>query len=136
MKLRALAALLAALLLAPSLASAAFYDSASQAQSQVNALSQQQLDSLNGKVFTDAWITAKVIGYDRSDIDQLKADVQQLKAENAQLRAQLGSRPATVPAPVSSDDARITALEVRFASLQDTLGTVVKLLTMVLAKMQ
>jgi outer membrane murein-binding lipoprotein Lpp len=49
-------------------------------------------------VFTDAWITAKIIDYDRSEIDQLKADVQELKAENTQLRNQVASRPATTAA--------------------------------------
>jgi hypothetical protein len=95
------ALLFAALLLAPLSAS----------RSQAASLSQQHLDRLNRRVFTDAWVTAKIIGHDRSEIEQLKADVRVLKDENAQLRVQL-IQPRTVSATASSGlESRIAALE-------------------------
>jgi hypothetical protein len=63
-------------LLAPTASYAAFNDSTDRARVEVSQLSQQQLDSLNTRVFTDAFLTAKIIGYEPSEIDQLKADIQ------------------------------------------------------------
>jgi len=129
--------LAATLLLAPGFASASFSDSSAQARSQVNSLSQQQLDSLNTRVFTDAFIAAKIVGFDRSEIDQLKADVRALKDENAQLKAQLSSRPVSVGyAPADTQGDRIAALEAKFDALQGTLGQVVTMLTFLLTKLQ
>lgn len=130
--------LAALLLLVPQFAFAAFYDSASQAQQQVDSLTQQQLDSLNNRVFSDAFIIAKIIGFDRSEIDQLKADVRTLKEENARLRAQLAlpvSLPVGAPS-LSANDSRIADLEAKFESLHETLANVVALLTVVLRKLQ
>jgi hypothetical protein len=100
-------------------------------------MSQQQLDALNYRDFTDAFIAAKIVGFDRAEIDQLKADMRALKEENAQLRIQFSSRPAaSVAAPaISGLEGRVAALEASFASLQSTLGTVVSMLTLVLGKL-
>jgi hypothetical protein len=127
---------LVVLLLAPAAAFADFNASVETGRAQAASLSQQQLDSLNSRVFSDAFITAKVIGYDPSDIAQLKADVAELKQENEQLRAQISNQPAATGAAPSSVDARVTALEISFAKLQGTLGLVVNMLTALLAKMQ
>jgi hypothetical protein len=83
------AAVFVARLLTPTAAFASFYDSAAQGRSQVDQLTQQQLDGLNGKVFSDAFITAKIIGCNPTEIDQLKSGVQQLRQENTQLRSKL-----------------------------------------------
>lgn len=137
MKHTMVALLAAALLFAPGLASASFNDASTQARRQVNGLSQQQLDSLNARDFTDAYIAAKIVGFDRTEIDQLKADMRALKEENAQLRAQLGSRSAAVAfAPTDNQSDRIAALEGKFDALQSTLGSVVGMLTLILGKLQ
>lgn len=129
--------LAATLLFTPAFAQASFSTAADSARSQVNSLSQQQLDSLNSRVFTDAFIAAKIVGFDRSEIEQLKADMRALKEENAQLRAQLASRPAAVGyAPADNQTDRITALEAKFDTLQGTLGQVVTMLTFLLSKLQ
>src|SRR4051794_18098518 len=114
MNSRTVTMVVVASLLAPCFASADFNSSSAQARTQVGSLSTQQLDGLNQKVFTDAFTAARIVGYDRSEIDQLKSDVQELKQENAQLRAQLTLIPA-------GNDARISSLETRFASLQEML---------------
>ena len=123
--------------ISPAAAFADFTASAQTGRAQAASLSQQQLYSLNGRVFSDAFITAKIIGYDPAEIDQLKADVAELKQENAQLRAQITNQP-TAPgtAPSSDLDARVAALELSFAKLQGTLGLVVNMLTALLAKLQ
>lgn len=137
MKITVVALIGAALFFAPGLASASFNDASTQARSQVNSLSQQQLDSLNARVFTDAYIAAKIVGFDRTEIDQLKADMRVLKEENAQLRTQLGSRPAAVGfAPTDNQGDRVAALEAKFDALQSTLGSVVGMLTLILGKLQ
>lgn len=130
--------LAASLLLAPAFAHASFNDAAANARQQVNSLSQQQLDSLNARLFTDAFIAAKIVGFDRSEIDQLKADMRALKEENAQLRAQLSSRPAAPVgfAPSDNQNSRIAALEAKFEALQSTLAQVVTMLTLVLGRLQ
>ncbi len=130
------AGILAALLLAPASAFADFSASVDTGRTQAAGLSQQQLDSLNSRVFSDAFITAKIIGYDPSDLAQLKADVAALKQENAQLRAQISNQPAAAGAVSSSLDARVAALETSFAKLQGTLGLVVNMLTALLAKLK
>jgi hypothetical protein len=96
--------------LVPTFAFADFNSAATQAKTQVAALSQQQLDGLNPRVFTDAYIAAKIVGYDPTELAQLRTDVNQLRAENAELRSQL-------------------------SSLQGTLGNVVRMLTLLLAKL-
>jgi hypothetical protein len=88
MNLRTLTAVSVALL-TPSLTFADFNTNAAQARVQVSQLTQQQLDGLNGKNFSDAFLTAKIIGYSPSDIDQSKADVQQLRQETAELRSKV-----------------------------------------------
>lgn len=118
-------------LIAPSFASATFVDASAAAKAQVSGLSHQQLDSLNTKVFTDAHLAGKIIGFDRSEIDQLKADIRSLQMENAQLRGQS----IQTAAPASSLEARVAALENSFSSLQTTLMTVVQMLTSLLAKL-
>jgi len=85
----------AILLLLPTLAFASFTATAQRAQAQANSLTAEQLDNLNTRVVNDAFVTAKIIGYDPSEIRQLRADVAQLRRENAQLRAQVQSAPAT-----------------------------------------
>ncbi len=90
---------------------------------------QQQLDSLNAGVFSDAFMTAKIIGYDRSEIDQMKADIQQLKQENAQLRAQLTQGTGTPTPFAPSLEGRVAKLEASFSSLQGTLSLIVTMLT-------
>lgn len=117
----------------PTLAFASFDESAAQGRTQVAALTEQQLDGLNTRIFSDAFITAKIVGFDRSEIDQLKADVQMLKQENAQLRASQGSQPVTQS---SSLEGRVTALEINFTKLQSILGQVVVMLTALLTKLQ
>jgi len=111
-------------LIAPSFAAAAFVDASAAAKAQVSALSQQQLDSLNTKVFSDAHLTAKTIGFDRSDIDQIKAELQALRSENAQFRAQATGQ-SVGASPASSLEARVSVLEGSFSALQGTLMTVV-----------
>jgi hypothetical protein len=122
-------------LIAPSFTAAAFVDASAAAKAQVSGLSQQQLDSLNTKVFSDAHLTAKIIGFDRSEIDQIKAELQALRSENAQLRAQASWQSVGAP-PASSLEARVSALEGSFSALQGTLVTVVQMLTSLLAKLQ
>jgi hypothetical protein len=121
-------------LAAPSFASAAFADASAVAKAQVASLSQQQLDSLNTKVFSDAHLAAKIIGFERSEIDQIKSELQALRNENAQLRAQLSGQAIGAASP-SSIEARVSALESSFTSLQGTLMTVVQMLTSLLAKL-
>jgi hypothetical protein len=123
-------------LLAPSFAAAAFVDASQAAKAQVSTLSQQQLDSLNTKVFTDAHLAGKIIGFDRNEIDQIKAELQALRMENAQLRAQSAGQPVGSAAPASSLEARVSALESSFTGLQSTLVTVVQMLTSLLSKLQ
>jgi hypothetical protein len=138
MNTRAIAALsLAIFLSTPALALASFNDSVQRGQGQVASLTQEQLDSLNTKVFADAYLTAKIIGYDPAEIKQLKADVQLLRQENALLRAQLQASPAAGTAVVSSVslETRVTKLETSFASLNDTLLLVVNMLRTLLAKL-
>jgi hypothetical protein len=134
---RIISALLAAsLLFAPVVASASFSQSVDIGRSQASALSQQQLDSLNSRVFTDAFIAAKIIGFDRTEIDQLTADVRTLKQENAQLKAQLSNRTVSVGSPATDLSGRVSALEDQFNSLQGTLGSIITMLTLVLSKLQ
>ena len=97
-------------LLLPSFVFADFDSAAAKARSQVAALSQQQLDGLNARVFTDAFIAAKIVGYDPSEIAQLRTEVSQLRAENAEFRSQM-------------------------TSLQGLLGNVVRMLTLLLSKL-
>lgn len=59
-------ALLLALLLIPFPATAAFIDSQHAGKAQVQTLTSQQLDSLNTRVFSDAFLAAKIVGYDRA----------------------------------------------------------------------
>jgi hypothetical protein len=128
-----------AILLAPSLAFASFASSADTARQQVSQLTQQQLDNLNERTFSDAFLTAKIIGYDRSDIDQLKADVAALKQENAQLRAQLSTGTtvsATTDADTASLEARVTKLEGMFKGLQDSLVLLLNMISGVLTKLE
>jgi hypothetical protein len=49
---------------APTLAFASFNESVAVGQAQVNSLGSSQLDALNPRVFSDAFLTAKIIGYD------------------------------------------------------------------------
>jgi hypothetical protein len=125
-------------LTAPLFAFADFNSSVQVGKQQAASLSQQQLDSINARTFSDAFVTAKIIGFDRSEIDQLKADVRDLKEQNARLQAQLNSRPtATVSAaPSSALIDRVTALETKMTSLQGTLGTIVTMLSSLLLKLQ
>lgn len=130
------------LLLSPALAFADFSDQAARAQAQAAALTSDQLNNIDSKAFRDAYLTAKIIGYDPAEIKQLKADVAQLKQENAQLRALVQAAPAqTAPvasAPVAdmSLDSRVTKLEGQFDGLNNTLSLVVQMLTQILAKMR
>lgn len=66
-----------------------FAQSVETGRQRANALTQQPLDSTNAKVFADAFLTAKIIGYDRAEIDQLKADMQEFRRENATSRCSL-----------------------------------------------
>jgi hypothetical protein len=137
MRIRTVIVLAAILTLAaPSFAAAAFMDASAAAKAQVSTLSQQQLDSLNTKVFTDAHLAGKIIGFDRNEIDQIKAELQALRMENAQLRAQSAGQPVGSAAPASSLEARVSALESSFTGLQSTLVTVVQMLTSLLSKLQ
>lgn len=107
------------------------YEKSALAKQQVAAQSEESLSTLSMKVFVDAHTTARIIGYDRAEIDQLKRDVQELRNENAQLRGQAGSTSAS-----PDIEARVAALEASFASLQSTLGTIVNMLTLLLSRMQ
>src|SRR5882762_2214072 len=90
---RTISGILAAVVLsAPTLAFASFSESVSVGQAQVNGLSGPQIDALNSRVFSDAFLTAKIIGYDPATIQELKNDIRQLQDDNAQLRAQLNAR--------------------------------------------
>lgn len=136
MRIRAaFGSLIALALLAPTFALAAFVDASAAAKAQVASLSQQQLDSFNTKVFTDAHLAGKIIGFDRSEIDQIKAQLHALQLENAQLRAQINGQPvAAVTAPTSLE-ARVATLEKSLGGLQSTLMTVVQMLTSLLTKL-
>jgi hypothetical protein len=126
----------AILMLLPTLAFASFTDTAQRAQAQANSLSADQLDDLNTRVVNDAFVTAKIIGYDPAEIKQLRADVAQLRQENAQLRAQIQGAPAVTASviPVSLET-RVTKLEAAFENLQRTLKLVINMLTALLAKL-
>ena len=132
-------ALLVALLLAiPHPASAAFIDSQQAGKTQVQTLSTQQLDSLNSRVFSDAFLAAKIVGFDRSEIDQLKADVAALKAENAYLKSQRATQPTTIMQTTVAPglEGRVARLEAALTGLQNTLQLVVGMLTSLLTKLQ
>ncbi|MEK7994729.1 MAG: hypothetical protein AAB403_13070 [Planctomycetota bacterium] len=135
MNKRYVAGLISAVLLAsPAVALADFNGTAQRAQAQAASLTTEQLDNLNTRVVNDAYVTARIIGYDPSEIRQLRADVAALKQENAQLRAQVRSAPsASAAAP--DIEARVSRLEASMESLNNTLMLVVKMLTTLLAKM-
>ena len=101
----------AAILLAPATTFASLDDASAYGRAKADNLSREELANLNTKVFSEAWLTARIIGYDRSELDQLKAEVRQLREENTQLRA-------------------------RVEGLNGTLGLVVNMLTALLAKLQ
>ena len=139
---RVIAGLAVAVLFAPLVASASFADSAALAKQRTDQLTQQQLDATNAKLFSDAFLTAKIIGYDRAEIDQLKADVQALKDENAELRAMsvgssgnIGTAEFT-DADLPSLDARVTKLEGMFAGLQNSLVLLINMVSEVLNKLK
>jgi hypothetical protein len=130
--------LAAVVLSAPMLAFASFNESVSVGQAQVNSLTSPQLDGLNAHVFSDAFLTAKILGYDPATIQEMKNDIRQLQDDNAQLRAQLNARSSSpvAAAPLNTSlDARVSALESKMSGLDDTLRVVVTLLTSLLAKM-
>ncbi len=102
---------LVAPLLAPATTFASLDDASAYGRAKADNLSREELANLNTKVFSEAWLTARIIGYDRSELDQLKAEVRQLREENTQLRA-------------------------RVEGLNGTLGLVVNMLTALLAKLQ
>jgi hypothetical protein len=104
-----MAGLISAVLVAsPALAFADFNDTAQRAQAQANSLTTEQLDNLNTRVVNDAYVTARIVGFDPAELAQLKADVAALKQENARLRSQ-GS---VAPAGDATLETRVTALEV------------------------
>lgn len=89
-------------------------------------------------MFSDAFLTAKIIGYDPTQIKALRSEVQELKQANAQLRAMIQTAPITVtaqPVPFTLE-ARVAKLETSFAGLQNTLTLVVQMLTTLLTKLQ
>jgi cell division protein FtsB len=139
MKRRYIAAGAASILFAlfvPLFAFASFADSAESARVSTANLSQQQLDGINKKVFSDAFLVAKIIGYDKAEFDQLKAEVQSLRAENAQLRSQgAGSSIATSEYP-SSLEGRVARLESAMLTVQKSLAALLNIFTEVLAAMR
>jgi ABC-type phosphate transport system auxiliary subunit len=129
-------AVLAALLFAPVFASASFEARAEYSRANVNSLSTQEIANLNTKVFSDAFLAARIVGFDRAEIDAIKAELQALRTENAQLRSQLSvGSPAPVTQPSSNLDARVTSLERSMNGLQSTLGQVVTMLTLLLGRL-
>jgi hypothetical protein len=128
-------ALLAALIVGvfPSAAAAdTFQQKSEQARLDVASRSIPSLESLNNSAFIDAHIAAKIIGYDRSEIEQMKREIAQLRAENVQLR---GQAPATTHF-TGNLEARVAALEIAMDGMQGTLGKVITMLTLFLTKMQ
>ena len=99
----------AALLASPALAFADFRDTAQRARAQASSLTTEQLDNLNTRVVNDAYVTARIIGYDPAEIRQLRTEVAQLRQENAELRTS-------------------------FSGIEGTLRLVVTMLTALLAK--
>jgi hypothetical protein len=91
----------AALLASPVVALADFTDVAQRAQAQANSLSREQLDNLNTRVVNDAFVTARIIGYDPAEIKALRAEVAQLRQENADLRAAFNGIEGTLKLVVS-----------------------------------
>ncbi|MEK7994678.1 MAG: hypothetical protein AAB403_12810 [Planctomycetota bacterium] len=102
----------AVLLAAPALAAADFNDTAQRARAQANSLTAEQLDNLNTRVVNDAYVTARIIGYDPAEIKALQAEVAQLRLENAQLRAAPGATQTD-----ASLEGRVAALEVALTGL-------------------
>jgi len=130
--------LAAVVLSAPTLAFASFGEDVSVGQAHVNNFTSQQLDNLSPSTFYDAFITAKIIGYDPATIQELKNDIKQLKDDNAQLHAQLDARTSSpaAAAPTNTNlEARVSTLETKFSGLDDTLHVIISLLTTLLAKM-
>ena len=80
---------LVAPLLAPATTFASLDDASAYGRAKADNLSQEELANLNTKVFSEAWLTARIIGYDKTEIDQMKAEVRQLKEENTRLRASI-----------------------------------------------
>lgn len=134
---RVVAATAVVLLLSTSYASAeTSWEKSALAKQQVGSQSEEALSNLSMKVFVDAHTAARIIGYDRNEIDQLKRDIQALRDENARLRNQSPVAPAAAPITSSGLERRVAALEVSFSSLQSTLGSVVTMLTMLLGRLQ
>jgi hypothetical protein len=84
MNKRHMAGLISAVLVAsPALAFPHFNDTAQRAQAQANSLATEQLDNPNTRVVNDAYVTARIIGFDSAELAQLNADVAALEQENA-----------------------------------------------------
>lgn len=124
------------LLLPPAALADTFQQNIQSAQSRVAAETDSQLSNLGTSVYTDAFVTARIIGYDPNEIDQMKADIQQLKDENAQLQTELAARPTVSAGSDASLEPRVAALEARMSGLQSTLASIVAMLTQVLGKLQ
>jgi len=90
----------------------------------------QSLDNVNQRVINEARLTAQIIGFDRNEIERLKADVRQLQTENAQLRSVNSASPVS-----SSLESRVAALEFAMAGLHSTLQALVHMLTTLLVKL-
>lgn len=135
----ALTAAIGLFLCLPAISLAAFADSVEIGRNKTAELTQQQLDSLNGKVFSDAFLTAKIIGYNPSEIAVMRAENAALRQEIAQLRAlvagNVGSA-AFTDADVPSLEARVAKLENMFAGLQESLVLLLNMVSEVLVKLR
>jgi hypothetical protein len=78
-----LCALAAVILAVPTIAFADFADKIDRGRAQASGMTTQQLDALNTKVFSDAFIAAKIIGYDPAAIEQLRSEVRQQEQKSA-----------------------------------------------------
>jgi hypothetical protein len=126
---------LAVIFLAPHVASASLTDSLDAARKSVDNASTADLENLNRSVYSEAFLTARLIGFDPEEMEQLRDDVRELKKENAQLRAAMsGSRGAavSVDADTASLEARVSKLESMFAGLQDSLVSLINMVSAVL----
>jgi hypothetical protein len=124
----------AVLLLAPAAASASLKDTLESARERAYSTSDAELETLNRSVFSEAFMTARLIGFDPKEMEQLREDVRDLKKENAELRGMLseGRAGASVGDDNSSLDERVSKLESMFAGLQDSLVALLNMVSAVL----
>jgi archaellum component FlaC len=98
--------------------------------------SSADLGSVNRSIISEAFLTAKIIGFDPEEVDRLKDDIRDLKQENEELRDMLAGGRAGASlnddGTSSSLEDRISKLERMFAGLQDSLVLLLNMVSTVL----